>query len=70
MDTSNYVLQPLNLLSESSMINRQSLANNFEYVMYGKLYRITKGSGREKASPNTAKQITKTEAAKSCVLVD
>ncbi|KAL9319303.1 hypothetical protein ACSQ67_015820 [Phaseolus vulgaris] len=33
-------------------INRQSLANNFEYVMYGKLYRITEGSGREKAELN------------------
>ncbi|KAJ7980656.1 DNA-directed RNA polymerases II and V subunit 8A-like [Quillaja saponaria] len=27
--------------------NRQSLADNFEYVMYGKLYRISEGSGRE-----------------------
>ncbi|RZC25358.1 DNA-directed RNA polymerases II, IV and V subunit 8B isoform D [Glycine soja] len=34
------------------MISRQSLANNFEYVMYGKLYRITEGSGREKAEMN------------------
>ncbi|CAL0299476.1 PREDICTED: DNA-directed RNA polymerases II, IV and V subunit 8B-like [Lupinus angustifolius] len=32
--------------------NRQSLADNFEYVMYGKLYRITDGSGREKAEIN------------------
>ncbi|KAJ1423330.1 RNA polymerase, Rpb8 [Sesbania bispinosa] len=29
--------------------NRQSLADNFEYVMYGKLYRISEDSGREKA---------------------
>ncbi|XP_020221883.1 DNA-directed RNA polymerases II, IV and V subunit 8B [Cajanus cajan] len=35
-----------------TQINRQSLANNFEYVMYGKLYRITEGSGREKAELN------------------
>ncbi|XP_061360736.1 DNA-directed RNA polymerases II, IV and V subunit 8B-like [Gastrolobium bilobum] len=32
--------------------NRQSLADNFEYVMYGKLYRISEGSGREKAEIN------------------
>ncbi|CAL5206974.1 unnamed protein product [Lathyrus oleraceus] len=29
--------------------NRQSLADNFEYVMYGKLYRVTESTGREKA---------------------
>ncbi|KAF7825940.1 DNA-directed RNA polymerases II, IV and V subunit 8B-like [Senna tora] len=31
--------------------NRQSLADNFEYVMYGKLYRISEGS-RDKAEIN------------------
>ncbi|XP_004514482.1 DNA-directed RNA polymerases II, IV and V subunit 8B-like [Cicer arietinum] len=29
--------------------NRQSIADDYEYVMYGKLYRVTEGSGREKA---------------------
>ncbi|KAL2321836.1 hypothetical protein Fmac_026215 [Flemingia macrophylla] len=37
------------IVAEAAKINRQSLANNFEYVMYGKIYRITEGSGREKA---------------------
>ncbi|KAL4328306.1 hypothetical protein AHAS_Ahas13G0186900 [Arachis hypogaea] len=32
--------------------NRLSLAENFEYVMYGKLYRVSEGSGREKAEIN------------------
>ncbi|KAI4324321.1 hypothetical protein L6164_023872 [Bauhinia variegata] len=32
--------------------NKPSLADNFEYVMYGKLYRISEGSGREKAEIN------------------
>ncbi|KEH41884.1 putative RNA polymerase, Rpb8 [Medicago truncatula] len=33
--------------------NRQSIADNYEYVMYGKLYRVTEGSGgREKAELN------------------
>ncbi|KAI9079474.1 hypothetical protein QN277_025696 [Acacia crassicarpa] len=32
--------------------NRESLADKFEYVMYGKLYRISEGSGRDKAEIN------------------
>ncbi|GAU28859.1 hypothetical protein TSUD_21970 [Trifolium subterraneum] len=37
-------------VNDDNMGNRQSIADNYEYVMYGKLYRVTEGSGgREKA---------------------